>query len=145
MAAERKTAGLLPSPVWLLVRAFFEMDPPKALGPITTLEKLRGVAEGIAFWANDKEAAIRGFAHEVPPGYKEVSVDGPRFAELEELTFEKQLTNVLWFDYREQRWDSEKEWNADRWQDVGLLLEMFGIEYPGDDAPLPADAGVEDP
>ena len=138
MSQARMTAGLLPRPVWLLVRAFDENHPPRALGPIRTLEKLKGMAEGIAYWANDQRNAIRGFTDEVPPGYRKVELIEQEFEDLEKLTFEQQLINILWYDEDEKCWDEEKEWNADRWQDVGTLLESFGIEFPGVDAPHPA-------
>ena len=135
MTQERKTAGLLPRPVWLLVRPDDEDEQRRALGPITTLEKLKGVAEGIA-WASPGDK-IDGFADTVPKDCMEVGIDDWTFNELEALTFEQQLINVLWYDPDEERRDEEKEWNADRWQDVGTLLESFGIEFPGVDAPKP--------
>jgi hypothetical protein len=138
MSQARTTAGLLPRPVWLLVRAFDPDSLPKALGPIRTLEKLKGVAEGIAYWANDQQGAIRGFTDTVPAGYKKVELIEQQFEDLERQTFEQQLVNILWYDEDEKCWDEEKEWNADRWQDVGTLLESFGIEFPGVDAPHPA-------
>ena len=145
MARENKTAGLLPRPVWLLVRNYDGGDLPRAIGPFRTLDRLRGVAEGIVFWANDKEAAIRGIADAVPEGCDVARrlrrpLPGAGVAP----PSSSNLINVLWFDYQEGKWDEEKEWNADRWQDVGLLLESFGIEFPGEEAPPPGDADLEE-
>jgi hypothetical protein len=142
MTQERKTAGLLPRPVWLIVRPDEDDDQRRALGPIRTVDKLRGVAEGVS-WANPGDE-IMGYVDAVPEGAIEIDVDGFVYEELAKLTFEQQLINILWFDYKEGRWDEEKEWNADRWQDVGMLLESFGIEFPGADAPKPPDAEEED-
>lgn len=139
MTQERKTAGLLPRPVWLIVRPDEEDDQRRALGPIRTLEKLKGVAAGIC-WASPGDE-VMGFTDILPSACLEIAVDDNfDFEELTALTFEQQLINVLWYDYREGRWDEDKEWNSDRWQDVGTLLESFGIEFPGVDAPKPADA-----
>jgi hypothetical protein len=140
MSMKNKTAGRLPGPVWLLVRIPSD-DRRRAFGPIATLERLRGLARGIA-WARPADK-IEGIAKAVPEGCQEVAVDPPgdgSFAALEAQTFEQRLIAVLWYDYREGCWDEEKEWNADRWQDVGLLLDDFGIEFPGEDAPRPDDA-----
>jgi hypothetical protein len=154
MTQERKTAGLLPRPVWLIVRPDGDDDQRRALGPIRTLERLRGVIGGI-YWASAEGDEIEGFAGEVPEDCKEINVDVGDEEEqvlglhkLQAITFEQQLVNILWFDYDEGRWDEEKEWNADRWQDVGMLLESFDIEFPGADAPKPPDAeevNEEDP
>jgi hypothetical protein len=132
------TAGLLPRPVWLLVRPDGDDDQRRALGPIHTLEKLKGVAAGVA-WASGGDE-IEGVSDNVPEDCKEIGVDDYDFKELKALTFEQQLVNILWYDYREGCWSEEKEWNADRWQDVGMLLESFGIEFPGEDAPPPPEA-----
>jgi hypothetical protein len=139
MPQEQKTAGLLPRPVWLMVRPDEEDDHKRALGPILTLEKLQGVAEGIS-WASPGDE-ILGFTDTLPSDCTEIAVDGNfDFAELKTLTFVEQLKLVLWYDDREGRWDEEKEWNGDRWQDIGILLESFRIEFPGVDAPKPAEA-----
>jgi hypothetical protein len=136
MANELKTAGLLPKPVWLLVRPDDDdNDQRRAIGPIYTLEKLRGIAEGIS-WASPGDEII-GFVDEVPKDALEIGIGDFKFEELEAVTFERQLIEILWYDDKEGRWDEEKEWNADRWQDVGFLLEAFGIEFPGVDTPKP--------
>lgn len=127
MPREHKTAGLLPRPVWLLVRPDDD-DKRRALGPITTLEKLKGVAAGVS-WAAPG-AGIEGYAEGVPADCREVGVDDWSFEDLERLTFERQLVDILWYDDREGGYDPEKEWDADRWQDVGLLLDSFGIACP---------------
>jgi hypothetical protein len=139
---ELKTAGLLSRPVWLIVRPDEDKEHPRALGPIRTLEKLKGVCEGIS-WASCEGDEIEGIVEAVPDDAKEIGVDDSDFPELATQTFEQRLIAVLWYDYREGRWDEEKEWNADRWQDVGLLLDEFGIAFPGADAPPPADAEEE--
>ena len=145
MPIEQKTAGLLPRPVWLIVRPDGDDDQRRALGPITTLERLRGVIEGV-YWASAGGDEIEGFAGEVPEDCKEIDIGRSDEDErvwglqkLQAISFEQQLVQILWFDYREGVWDEEKEWNADRWQDVGILLESFGIEFPGVDTPRPAD------
>ena len=94
------------------------------------------MAEGVS-WASAEGDEIEGFTDTLPADCKEIGVDDFQFEELKALTFEQQLVNILWYDYNEERWDEEKEWNADRWQDVGMLLESFGIEFPGEDAPAP--------
>jgi hypothetical protein len=143
MTQEPKTAGLLPRPVWILVR-LFGATQLRALGPICTLERLKGLFLGLT-WSRPEDK-IEGFADAVPEGYSEVRINERHtpFAAMETQTFEQQLVNILWFDYRENHWDEEKEWNADRWQDVGILLESFGIEFPGVDAPKPHDAEKDD-
>lgn len=141
MTRQPMTAGLLPRPVWLLVRPF-GTGKPQALGPVRTLERLKGLTQAIA-WSR-VEDKIEGVAEMVPEGYEAVDMadkPGP-YQELEAVTFEQQLVSILWYDYGEDRWDEEKEWNADRWQDVGMLLESFGIEFPGVDAPEPRDAAA---
>jgi hypothetical protein len=137
------TAGLLPRPVWLIVRPDGgEDDQKRALGPILTLEKLQGVAEGVA-WASPGDD-ILGYTDALPSDCTEITVDGNfDFAELKQLTFVEQLKQVLWYDFDEECWDEEKEWNADRWQDVGMLLESYRIEFPGVDAPKPASVADE--
>jgi hypothetical protein len=146
MTQGRETADLLPRPVWLIVRPGEDDDQRRALGPIHTLERLLGVIGGIR-WASAEGDEIDGFAGEVPEGCKEVNVDvGDEEEEilglhkLRAITFIQQLRNILWYNFDEKRWDEEKEWNADRWQDVGMLLESFGVEFPGEDAPRPAGA-----
>jgi hypothetical protein len=136
---EQMTADLLPRPVWLLVRPDEEDDHKRALGPIYTLGKLQGVAEGIS-WASPGDE-ILGFTDTLPGDCTEIAVDGNYdFDELKQLTFVWQLIIVLWYCFKEGCWDEEKEWNADRWQDIGTLLESYGIEFPGKNAPKPADA-----
>jgi hypothetical protein len=137
MTQPLKTAGLLSRPVWLIVRPDGEDDQRRALGPITTLEKLKGVAEGVS-WASVEADEVEGFAYTVPGDCKEISVDGHEFLDLAGQTFEQQLVQVLWYDYAEGRWNEEKEWNADRWQDVGQLLDEFGIKFPGEGTATPA-------
>jgi hypothetical protein len=135
---EPRTAGLLPRPVWLIVRPEEDREHPRALGPIRTLEKLNGVAEGIS-WSSCEGDEIEGIVEAVPEDCKEIGVDDSDFPELATKTFERRLMEVLWYDFREGCWDPEKEWNADRWQDVGLVLEEFGIECPGPEVLGPAD------
>jgi hypothetical protein len=133
MDREHRTAGLLPRPVWLIVRPD-EGGQRRALGPILTLEKLKGVAEGVG-WASPGDE-IEGYAEGVPEDCLEIGVDSWSFQDLETLTFEQQLVDVLWYDDDEETYNPEKEWNADRWQDVGLLLESFGIDCPEEDSGL---------
>jgi hypothetical protein len=133
------TAGLLPGPVWLIVRPDYPNNEPlHALGPIRTLEKLRGVYEGI-HWAG-RSNTIVDVVTILPEKCTEVHVDafsGFYFGPLEAVTFEQRLMAVLWYDFDTGRWDAEKEWNADRWQDVGQLLAQFGIKFPGENTIKP--------
>jgi hypothetical protein len=114
----------------------------RAVGPIHTVEQLKGLSQGI-LWAKPT-AKFYGLVDAVPADCVGVTLaDDPDFTDVEPPTFEDRLVAVLFYNYREGRWDPEKEWNADRWQDVGLLLDDFGIECPGEDAPHPVDAEEE--
>lgn len=81
MPQERTTAGLLPKPVWLIVHPDEEDDHRRAIGPIHTLERLKGVADGIC-WASPGDE-IDGVTTEVPGDCEEISIDSFDFKELE--------------------------------------------------------------
>jgi hypothetical protein len=127
MSEERKTAGLLPCPIWLLVRQF---HGPKlhALGPARTLDGLLGMIAGVR-WISPG-AMIAGYGSQIPPDCQEVRSSRWVFPELERLTFERRLVDVLWYDADQGGYDPNKEWNSDRWQEVHDLLEEFGITCP---------------
>lgn len=127
MSGGHKTAGLLASPTWLLVRQFG--DPGlHALGPVRTLDGLRGMIAGVR-WVSPG-AAIVGFTTKLPPDCREVHPANWVFPDLERQTFERRLVDVLWYDAAEGGYDPDKELNSDRWQEVGDLLEEFGITCP---------------
>src|SRR6516162_7700188 len=72
MPTEQKTAGLLPRPVWLVVRPDGE-DQCRALGPFRTLERLTGAIEGI-MWASPGDD-VSGYAGEVPNDCEEINIE----------------------------------------------------------------------
>jgi hypothetical protein len=141
MPTEQKTAGLLPRPVWLVVRPDGE-DQCRALGPFRTLERLTGAIEGI-MWASPGDD-VSGYAGEVPNDCEEINIelgDEDRkifgLQKLEAITFEQNIVEMAYFDGREGCWDRDKEWNGDTLQVLGQMLEEYGLVYPGDDAPKP--------
>jgi hypothetical protein len=129
MPKEHKTAGLLPRPTWLLVRRFG--DPGlHALGPVRTLDALRGLIAGVR-WV-EPGGMIAGYTTVLPPDCREVHPANWVFPELEHLTLEQQLVDILWYDADEGGYDPDKEWDCDRWQEVSDLLELFGIGCPAE-------------